>query len=106
MPPRLVRLGITSFFLLLPFLAEAQITISGIRISDADIGRAVRVLRTARDVANTGNVIANRGSSAKRARGAVITGRQYIGVPYVWGGSTPDGFDCSGFVQYVYRKNG
>ncbi len=38
--------------------------------------------------------------------GIVSTASKYIGVPYVWGGTSPDGFDCSGLVQYVMNKNG
>lgn len=34
---------------------------------------------------------------------AVATARSMIGVPYVWGGNTPSGFDCSGLVQYAYN---
>ena len=42
----------------------------------------------------------------KKAAAIIETGQKYLGVPYVFGGTTPDGFDCSGFVQYVFKQNG
>ena len=41
-----------------------------------------------------------------KAEAVVQTAKKFIGVPYVFGGTTPSGFDCSGFVQYAFKENG
>jgi cell wall-associated NlpC family hydrolase len=49
----------------------------------------------------------SRGSSNRwRGQQIVSLAKQYWGVPYVWAGRSPSGFDCSGFTSYVYSRMG
>lgn len=46
------------------------------------------------------------GEGSEMGNAIVREASKYLGVPYVWGGSTPAGFDCSGLVQYVCKSLG
>ena len=43
---------------------------------------------------------------SEKAQAIILSAKQYLGVPYVWGGTTPNGFDCSGLMQWVFAQNG
>ncbi|MDR2734486.1 MAG: C40 family peptidase [Spirochaetota bacterium] len=49
--------------------------------------------------------VQTKGSSGSRSD-AAATAKRYLGTPYRYGGSDPRGFDCSGFVLYVFRQHG
>ncbi len=53
---------------------------------------------------NSGSTSSSGSNSASSK--IVAKAKQYLGVPYKWGGTTPSGFDCSGFVYYVLRSCG
>lgn len=45
-------------------------------------------------------------STSTQASQIIATAKEYLGTPYVWGGTSPSGFDCSGLIYYVFKQYG
>lgn len=82
-------------------LAEAQADL--LALLDAEAARRreeeAELLRAVLSGASEKGIVVEPGSP-------VETALAYHGVPYLWGGETPRGFDCSGLVLYVFRQHG
>ena len=74
-------------------ILEEQQRAQAARIASSNVGSIASIgISGTRDSGITSRILADAES--------------FMGVPYLWGGTTPGGFDCSGFVQYVYARAG
>ncbi len=52
------------------------------------------------------NPASRNGAVSSKGQAVVELAKKYLGVPYVYGGSSASGFDCSGFVYFIYKNMG
>jgi len=82
-------------------VAASQVAIAKIRSAAPNLKKPTTSSRNSIPI-----IVASRGGATFTSNTLIAFASNYLGLPYVWGGTTPSGFDCSGFTQYVFAHFG
>jgi cell wall-associated NlpC family hydrolase len=96
------RIDAGSTYIPVRFMAENL----GARVGYDATSRRVRIEARGFTVSRDAIAAQEARNAARLQTRLVETARSLLGSPYAWGGTTPAGFDCSGFTGYVYRQAG